>query len=90
MERDSEVWKGREKLAEFLFDGDQEKAKQLLVLIESFTTPVLPPEFKRVMIIPEDTCRWCTDDGECFFCMPDSIFLCEGKCHRYERKDNET
>ena len=91
MEREGEVWKGREKLAEYLFDGNKEKAEQLLILIESFTAPILPPEFKRVMIIPEDDCRWCTDNGECLFYMPDSMFLCRGKCKEFEgRKENET
>lgn len=90
MEREGKVWHGREKLAEFLFDGDKGKAKQLLTLIESFTAPVLPPEFRRVMVIPEEDCRWCTPDGECLFYMPDSMFLCDGKCKQYERKTDET
>ena len=89
MKREGEIWKGREKLAEALFEWDKDKAEQLLILIESFTAPVLPPEFKRVMVIPEDDCRWCTDDGECLCYMPDSMFLCEGKCNQYERREDE-
>lgn len=90
MEREGKVWKGREKLAEFLFDGDKDKAEQLLILIESFTAPVLPPEFRRAMVLPEEDCRWCTDDGECLFYIPDSMFLCDGKCKQYERRNDET
>ncbi len=89
MDRESAVWKGREKLAEFLFDGDKEKAKQLLTLMESFTSPVLPPEFNRVMVLPEEDCKWCTEAGECLFYMPDSMFLCKSKCQEYERKTSE-
>lgn len=90
MEKEGEIWKGREKLAEFLFDGDKNKAQQLLILIESFTNPVLPPEFKRKMIIPEEECTWCTNRGECFFYAPDSILMCKGKCEKFEgREENE-
>lgn len=85
MERETEIWK--EKLAEFLFNGDKEKANQLLVLIESFVDPALPPEFNRVMVLPEDDCMWCTEGGECLFYMPDSMFLCKGMCQNYQEKE---
>lgn len=88
MSYEGEVWKGREQIAEFLFDGDKERAKQLLILIESFTSVSIPPEFKNlVMNLPEDTCRWCMNDGECMFYMPDSMFICKGKCKEYEEKE---
>ena len=90
MNHEGEIWKGREKLASFLFDGDTEKAKQLLTLIESFTSMSIPPEFKKlVMALPEEECQWCTDDGECLFYMPDSMFLCKGRCQEFTKKVNK-
>jgi hypothetical protein len=90
MNKGGAIWDGREQIAEFLFDGDKEKAKQLLILIESFTSPVISPDFKNlVMELPEDSCQWCTDDGECLFYMPDSMFRCKGKCNEYERRKDE-
>ena len=90
-ERENELRKGRQHLAEFLFDGDKEKAKQLLVLIESFVSPVLPPEFKRKMLLPlpKEDCRWCSKySGECLYYMPDSMFNCEGECELYEKRED--
>lgn len=85
---EEEIWGNREKLAEFLFDGDKEKARQLLILMGSFTTnPIVPPEFKRTMILPEDDCKWC-EEGECLLYMPDSMFLCRGKCKDYEEGED--
>ena len=46
MNKGGAIWNGREQIAEFLFDGDKEKAKQLLILIDSFTSPIISPEFK--------------------------------------------
>lgn len=87
MNKSGELWNGRKKVAEFLFNGDPKKAEQLLLLIESFTNPVIPPEFKNlVMSLPEEDCRWCTDGGECLYYMPDSMFLCKGKCEEYEKR----
>lgn len=86
MNKGGAVWDGREQIAKFLFDGDPEKAKQLLILIESFTSPILPPEFKNLtMNLPEETCQWCKD-GECLFYMPDSMFQCKGKCTEYTER----
>ena len=57
MDKGGAIWDGREQIAEFLFDGDKEKARQLLILIESFTSPVISPDFKNlVMELPEDSC----------------------------------
>lgn len=86
MNKEGNIWHGREELAEFLFDGNKEKAEKLLVLIESFTNPIIPPEFKNLtMKLSEDTCKWC-NNGECLFYMPDSMFRCEGKCKEYEER----
>ena len=87
MEREEKTWEGREKVAEFLFDGNKEKAQQLLTLMESFVSPTVPPEFKRTMIIPEDDCKWCIG-GECLMYMPDSMFLCTGKCSDYKGRNS--
>ena len=35
MNHEGEIWKGREKLASFLFDGDTEKAKQHLLNLKN-------------------------------------------------------
>lgn len=87
MNKGGKIWHGREELAEFLFDGDKEKAEKLLVLIESFTNPITPPEFENlVMVLPEYSCHWCSKEGECFCYMPDSMFRCEGKCKDYEER----
>ena len=87
MNKGGVIWNGRKELAEFLFNGDTEKAEKLLLLIESFTNPIIPPEFKNlIMEIPED-CKWC-HDGECLYAMPDSMFLCSGKCKDYEQKED--
>jgi hypothetical protein len=89
MRKGGAVWDGREQLAEFLFDGDKEKAERLLILIDSFTNPILPPEFKKlVMNLPEENCKWCTRDGECLFYMPDSMFLCKKKCENFIEKES--
>lgn len=76
------------QLAESLFDGNKEKASNLLLLLENFITPeisVLPDFSNMKMNFPEETCRWCID-GECLAYMPDSMFLCKGKCNLYEKK----
>lgn len=79
----------REEIATFLFNGDKEKAEKLLLLIDSPVPPV-PPEFSNLkMELPESACRWCTSDGECLFCMPDSLFMCKGKCHDFEEAKND-
>jgi hypothetical protein len=89
MNKEGNIWHGREELAEFLFDGNKEKAEKLLVLIESFTNPIIPPEFKNLtMNIPEETCKWCSSSSDCLFYMPDSVFHCKGKCKEYEEKKN--
>ena len=89
MNKEGKIWHGREELAEFLFDGNKEKAEKLLILIESFTSPVVPPEFYNLTmkIPPEESCQWCNDVGECLYYMPDSMFLCEGKCKEYEARN---
>ena len=93
MIKERDVWKGAKETAAFLFDGDTEKAKRLLLLMEALISPANPPvEFLNlVMNLPEYECRWCTDEGECWFCMPDSMFRCNGKCKDYEEnsKDEE-
>ena len=43
MRKGGAVWDGREQIAEFLFDGDKEKAERLLILIDSFTNPNFTP-----------------------------------------------
>ena len=88
MDKNGAIWNGREQIAEFLFDGDKEKASQLLLLINSFISPILPPEFKKlVMQVPVESCKWCSSSGDCLFYMPDSVFNCEGKCKEYQEKD---
>ena len=75
----------REKLAEFLFDGDKEKARILLTLLDEKSFKA-PPEFKNLkMQLPEHSCSWCNSYGECFYDMPDSLRKCEGKCSRYQK-----
>ena len=74
----------REKLAEFLFDGDKAKAKALLTLLDEKSFKA-PPEFKNLkMQLPEYSCLWCTLCGECYVDMPDSLRDCEGKCSSYQ------
>jgi hypothetical protein len=41
---------------------------------------------KLVMALPEEECQWCTDDGECLFYMPDSMFLCKGRCQEFTKR----
>ena len=79
----------REKLAEFLFDGNKEKAKILLALLneEEFT---IPSEFKDLkMQLPEYSCNWCTSTGDCYLDMPDSLRECKGKCLSFWCKHTE-
>jgi hypothetical protein len=80
------------RLAKSLFDGDNEKANTMLTLLETFTFPeiVSSPDFTNLkMELPEETCKWCFE-GECLVRMPDSMFLCKGKCSLYEeREQNE-
>lgn len=79
------------RLAESLFNGDKEKADTLLTLLETFTVPEVSTSqnFANLkMELPEETCRWCID-GECLAYMPDSMFLCKGKCPVYEEKSRE-
>ena len=86
MNKEGTFYNGRLNLAKYLFDGDEEKASKLLLLIESFSSSSTPPEFKNlVMVLAEDSCKWCKD-GECLFYMPDSLFHCDGKCENFEEK----
>ena len=90
MNTEGSLQKGQREVAEYLFDGDKEKAQKLLTLIQSFTLSVVSPELYRnlQMNIPEPmySCQWCTDQGECWFYMLDSRFCCEGKCKEYKIK----
>ena len=66
-----------------LFDGNEEKAKTLLTLIDEREFKV-PPEYENLkMQLPEHSCRWNTCKGECSFYMPDSLVECKGKCENY-------
>ena len=79
-------WGGREEVAEYLFDGNKYKAKILLELMKSFIVSPSVQDFSGIeMELPEETCKWCIE-GECFFCMPDSMFKCKGKCKDYKEK----
>ena len=84
--REGEIWKGREKLAEYLFDGDKEKAGKLIELIKSFFIST-PPEFKNLKMVlpPEYSCRWCSIGGCCTMNAPDSYGKCSGKCDNYTK-----
>ena len=84
-------WEKLKQAAYELFDGDKEKGEKLLLLIQTMTSKELPvpPEFQNLkMKLPEESCRWCYD-GECICHMPDSLFLCEGKCSQYEERITE-
>lgn len=89
MNRESDNWRGAREAAISLFDGNTEKADKLLLLLEAFASPTNPPaEFLNlVMNLPEYDCHWCTDEGECWFNIPDSLFRCNGKCKDYEEKE---
>lgn len=91
MKREGLLWKGREEIAKFLFDGDEMKAEKLLLLMESFSAPYVPSNeiLNLTMNLPEYSCRWCTDEGECWFSMPDSMFRCDGKCKDFEEIENK-
>lgn len=84
-------WKDLKQMAESLFDGNKEKAEKLIFLIQNTPAEMqVPPEFSNLkMELPEESCRWCFE-GECFNYMPDSLFLCKGKCPDYEEKKEET
>lgn len=75
----------RDSAATSLFDGDVQKGKLLLGIIDASVAPINVPEFKEVkMELPEDSCKYCTPDGECLYYMPDSMFECKGKCDSYK------
>ena len=87
-----EKWENLKKLASFLFDGNEEKAEKLLVLMEEFSVPQIeaPVEFSNLkMRFPEETCRWCAN-GDCLIDMPDQILPCEGICKLYEGNLNRS
>ena len=75
-----------EDIALKLFDGDEGKAYLLLQLLHNFCLgDVKIPEFSKLkMNLKMDDCRWCRENGECWFRAPDSLFLCEGQCNDYE------
>ena len=78
------------ELAELLFDGNKEKASILIEILGTFnTSEITSPDFINLkMELPEETCKWCID-GECLAYMPDSMFLCKGKCSTYEERLRE-
>lgn len=84
------TFNSREEAALFLMNGDEEKAYALLNLIGEVGLPYPPEEFNREMRLPEETCHYCTDDGECWYHMPDSMFKCGGKCENFAEKELRT
>lgn len=91
MNNDETFWKEAKETALFLFDGNTEKAERLLLLIENFVSPVdTTKEFLNlVMNLPEYDCEWCSDNGDCWLSMPDSLFNCNGKCKNFKDKNND-
>ena len=86
---EEDIMNGQHKIAEFLFDGDREKAKQLLILIKSIAIPSSLPDFKNItMQIPEGKCTWCDKNGDCWYYMPDSKLKCRGECKHFEEDNN--
>lgn len=80
----------KEEAALALFNGDEEKAKTLLTLIGDTGLSCPPEEFNRNMQLPQYDCGYCTDGGECWHDMPDSMFQCKGKCEFFtERSADE-
>lgn len=71
-----------------LFDGDENKARILLDLLNNkYTLHDTSTEFdgvKMTLSEPERNCKYCTEEDECLFYFPDSVYQCYGKCHFYK------
>ena len=80
----------REEAALVVFNGDAAKAEALLNLIGDTGLSCPPEEFtNRSMQLPVYDCSYCTDSGECWHDMPDSMYPCKGKCEFFAVKTSE-
>lgn len=68
-------------LALKVVDGDEEKAIALLELLS--LQPLKGTPIKGKLNLPEESCIWCKDGGDCWVDMPDSKRKCEGLCSRF-------
>ena len=69
------------ELALKVVDGNKEKAEALLELLK--LKPLNSSPIKGKLNLPDETCTWCREEGECWVDMPDSKRKCEGTCKRY-------
>lgn len=63
--------------------GDEERATALLELLS--LVPLKGTPIKGKLNLPDESCTWCRDGGDCWVDMPDSKRKCEGNCSRYFR-----
>ena len=69
------------ELALKVVDGDEEKATALLELLS--LQPLHTSPIKGKLNLPDESCVWCKDEGDCWVDMPDSKRKCEGNCSRW-------